>query len=62
MITPNIVQMINDLRNEGFDSNTIARKLELTTVEVENIIYGESTSSSEYSSWAYDKIPWGSHY
>ncbi len=34
-----IEQMVRDLRKEGFDSFQIARKLELTVLEVENIIY-----------------------
>jgi hypothetical protein len=34
-----IEQMVRDLRNEGFDCYTISRKLELTVLEVEEIVY-----------------------
>lgn len=36
-------QEIRDLRSEGFDTHTIARKLELTVPEVEEIVYGITT-------------------
>ena len=36
---PQIEQMIIDLRAEGFDCFQIARKLELTVLEVEKIVY-----------------------
>lgn len=33
-------QMVMDLRAEGYDNFQIARKLELTVPEVEEIVYG----------------------
>ena len=33
-------QEIRDLRSEGYDTHTIARKLELTVPEVEEVVYG----------------------
>ena len=35
-------QEIKDLRAEGYDVQTIARKLELTLPEVEAVVYGVS--------------------
>jgi hypothetical protein len=39
MMEQQIEQMVMDLRKEGYDCFQIARKLELTILEVENIIY-----------------------
>jgi len=36
---PNIEQMIIDLRAQGLDCHTIARKLELTLLDVEKVVY-----------------------
>ena len=33
-------QMVMDLRSEGYDNFQIARKLEMTVAEVEEIVYG----------------------
>ena len=47
MITPDIAQMVRDLRNEGNDCFQIARKLELTVPEVEEIIFGHKNQDTE---------------
>ena len=39
MTSEHIEQMIRDLRAEGNDCYTIARKLELSVLEVEKVVY-----------------------
>lgn len=52
-----------DLHKEGLDPLTIARKLELTVAEVENVIFGQVQNSPQYDSWAVECMHWGSaHY
>ena len=47
---------ILDLRKDGLDCYQIARKLELTVPEVENVVYGQvkdlSPDMIEYYHWA----------
>ena len=40
-------QEIRDLRSEGYDVQTIARKLELTVPEVEEVVYGISEADTD---------------
>lgn len=40
-------QEIRDLRSEGYDVQTIARKLELTLPEVEEVVYGISETDTD---------------
>jgi hypothetical protein len=40
-------QEIRDLRAEGHDTYTIARKLELTVPEVEKVIYGTDGATDD---------------
>lgn len=40
-------QEIRDLRAEGYDTHTIARKLELTVPEVEAVVYGSTTADDD---------------
>ena len=40
-------QEIRDLRNEGYDVQTIARKLELTLPEVEEVVYGITEANTD---------------
>lgn len=58
MTSPDIVQMIKDLRNEGHDCFQIARKLELTVPEVEEIVYGPVVTDPDMIEF----VHWGAHY
>jgi hypothetical protein len=58
MTSPDIVQMVRDLRNEGYDNFQIARKLELTVAEVEEIVYGPTVTDPDMIEF----IHWGAHY
>ena len=40
-------QEIRDLRSEGYDVQTIARKLELTVPEVEEVVYGITEADAD---------------
>ena len=40
-------QEIRDLRSEGYDVQTIARKLELTVPEVEAVVYGVTEADTD---------------
>lgn len=40
-------QEIRDLRAEGHDTYTIARKLELTVSEVEKVVYGTDEATDD---------------
>jgi DNA-binding NarL/FixJ family response regulator len=40
-------QEIRDLRSEGYDVQTIARKLELTLLEVEEVVYGVTEADTD---------------
>ena len=54
---------ILDLHKEGLDPMTIARKLELTVPEVENVIFGQVKNGPQYDSWDVECMHWGSaHY
>jgi len=53
-----IVQMVKDLRSEGMDCHTIARKLELTVPEVEEIVYGPAVTDPDMIEF----VHWGAHY
>jgi hypothetical protein len=47
-----IEQMVRDLRKEGFDCYTISRKLELTVLQVEEIVYrGLEIDPEQIMSW-----------
>jgi hypothetical protein len=47
-----IEQMVMDLRAEGLDCYTIARKLELTLLEVEKIVYrGLEIDAEQIMAW-----------
>jgi hypothetical protein len=58
MTSPEIRQMVADLRTEGNDCFTIARKLELTVPEVEEIVYGPSSQDPDMI----ELVHWGAHY
>ena len=58
MISPEIRQMVNDLRSEGLDCFQIARKLELTVPEVEEIVYGPIVTDPDMIEF----VHWGAHY
>ena len=58
MTSPDIVQMVKDLRSEGYDSFQIARKLELTVPEVEEILYGPIVTDPDMIEF----VHWGAHY
>ena len=53
---------ILDLHKEGLDPLTIARKLELSVPEVENVIFGQVSNAPQYDSWAIESMHWGAHY
>lgn len=57
MMEQQIEQMVMDLRKEGFDCFQIARKLELTLLEVEKIVYrGLEIDPDQIMAWM------GAHY
>lgn len=58
MISPEIRQMVKDLRSEGHDCYNIARKLELTVPEVEEIVYGPASQDPDMIEF----VHWGAHY
>jgi len=58
MTTPDIVQMVKDLRAEGYDCYNIARKLEIPVPEVEEIIYGPAVTDPDMIEF----LHWGAHY
>jgi hypothetical protein len=58
MTSPEIVQMVKDLRSDGLDCHTIARKLELTVPEVEEIVYGPAVTDPDMIEF----VHWGAHY
>ena len=58
MISPEIRQMVIDLRSEGLDCFQIARKLELTVPEVEEIVYGPAVTDPDMIEF----VHWGQHY
>jgi hypothetical protein len=58
MTSPDIVQMVRDLRSEGYDNFQIARKLELTVPEVEEIVYGPVVTDPDMIEF----VHWGAHY
>jgi hypothetical protein len=58
MTSPDIVQMVRDLRTEGYDNFQIARKLELTVPEVEEIVYGPAVTDPDMIEF----VHWGAHY
>lgn len=58
MITKELTQMIIDLRSEGLDCYQIARKLDVNTVEVERIVYGDNKLDPEIL----EMVHWGVHY
>jgi hypothetical protein len=58
MTSPEIRQMVTDLRTEGNDCFQIARKLELTVPEVEEIVYGPSSQDPDMIEF----VHWGQHY
>jgi hypothetical protein len=58
MTSPEIKQMVIDLRTEGNDCFTIARKLELTVPEVEEIVYGPAVTDPDMI----ELVHWGAHY
>lgn len=51
-------QMVMDLRAEGHDNFQIARKLELTVPEVEEIVYGDHDLDAEMIEYMH----WAQHY
>jgi hypothetical protein len=52
MMEQQIEQMVMDLRAEGFDCFQIARKLELTVLEVEKIVYkGLEIDAEQIMAW-----------
>jgi hypothetical protein len=53
---------ILDLHKEGLDPFTIARKLELTVPEVENVILGQAKDGPGYDAWTVECMHWGAHY
>lgn len=58
MTSPDMVQMVKDLRSEGYDNFQIARKLELTVPEVEEIVYGPAVTDPDMIEFMH----WGAHY
>lgn len=50
---------ILDLRKDGLDCYQIARKLELTVPEVENVVYGQV---KDLSPDMIEYLHWGQHY
>jgi hypothetical protein len=54
---------IMDLHKDGLDTQTIARKLELTVSEVETVIFGQVQNTPQYDSFAIECMHWGAaHY
>ena len=51
-------QMVMDLRSEGHDNFQIARKLEMTVPEVEEIVYGDCDLDAEMIEYMH----WVQHY
>lgn len=51
-------QMVMDLRAEGCDNFQIARKLEMTVPEVEEIVYGDHDLDAEMIEYMH----WAQHY
>jgi hypothetical protein len=58
MTTPEIVQMVKDLRAEGYDCYNIARKLEIPVPEVEEIVFGPAVTDPDMIEF----LHWGAHY
>jgi hypothetical protein len=58
MTSPDIVQMVRDLRSEGYDNFQIASKLELTVPEVEEIVCGPAVTDPDMIEF----VHWGAHY
>jgi hypothetical protein len=50
--------MVRDLRSEGYDNFQIARKLELTVAEVEEIVFGPAVTDPDMIEF----LHWGAHY